>query len=429
MVNDKIGRLNGASLSTRLVIEMAICESPLNEGKKAGILDIQELICLASLMHHMGGISEAINYDVIEPKLVISTFGDVMFNHDFEDTILKSYASIINDSFLSYSIKEYPKYLTETEPVKTVNNLFEDDFSKAWLDEFGFTIDDARMFIEKLEEYGLKQQELVYKISYENILEMFDEKTKKITKKIIHELIIYHRKSWTKIPSPFKSTDWQPWKFRRRFSLSMRPLVQLDDSNFLVSPQHIRNAFFYLVRCSHSATLDENHFSSRLMKKWIGDARRTNGLAFNSKVANRLQELGWMVREEIKLTEILNQKLSDFGDVDVLAWNSKLNIVAIIECKALDFAKTQGEIARQLYDFKGQKTVKGKKDRLLKHMYRLDVLKDNTDQLSKFTNINSDIAIKGYVVFSNTVPMVFNDNRSYKDQIEFLTFDQLEQLG
>jgi len=56
-----------------------------------------------------------------------------------------------------------------------------------------------------------------------------------------------------------------------------------------------------------------------------------NGLGFNSKVANRLIELGWTVREEIKLTEVLDKKLPDLGDV--LAWNSKSNIVAIMNVK------------------------------------------------------------------------------------------------
>lgn len=67
---------------------------------------------------------------------------------------------------------------------------------------------------------------------------------------------------------------------------------------------------------------------------------------------------------------------------------------------------------------------------MLKHVYRLQVLNENREKLSKFTGINCDkVIIKGYVVFSNTVPMVFNDNRSYKDEIEFLTFDQLEDLA
>ena len=429
VVNNRIGLLNAASLSSRLVIEMAICECPLVGGKEAGVLDTQELICLASLMHHLGGLSEAINYDAIEPKLVISTFGDVMFNHDFNDTILQSYADKINESALSVSVEKYAEHLVEPNPVKSVNNLFEDDFTEAWINEFGFTIDDARLFIDTLEDHGLKKNELVYKLSYENLLGMFDEQIAVVIKRIIHELVIYPRGSWNKIPSPFKSADWQPWRFRRRFSLIMRPLVRFDDTNFLISPQHVRNAFIYFAKSCHNAVLDENHFSSNLMKKWVGKTRKTNGLAFNTRVANKLQELGWAVREEIKLTEVLNKKLEDWGDIDVLAWNKKLQIVAVIECKNLDFAKTKGEIARQLYDFKGQENEKGKKDRLLKHVCRLGVLNDNIDKLSKFTEIISDTSLKGYVVFSNTVPMVFNDNRLYKDQIEFLTFDQLEKLG
>ena len=428
VVNKKISVLNGASLSSRLVIEMAICECPLIGGREAGVLDIQELICLASLMHHMGGLSEAINYDAIEPEVVISTFGDVMFNQNFDDNTLKLYAYKLNESALASSVDEYEKHLTENEPVKAVNNIFEVEFSKAWVDEFGFTIDDVRLFIDALEDYGLKKDTLVYKISYDNLVKIFDEETIIITERIIQELVIFHRDSWTNIPHPFKSVDWQPWRFRRRFSLILRPLVQYDDTNFYISPQHIRNAFNYLVRSCYYATLDENHFSSKLMKKWIGNARGRNGLAFNTKVAKRLQELGWTVREEIKLPEILNQKLDDFGDVDVLAWNEKSNVVAVIECKDLDFAKTQGEIARQLYDFKGQANEKGKKDRLLKHIYRVNELNENLEKISTFTGITSDISLKGYVVFSNTVPMVFDDNRLYKDMVEFLTFEQLEQL-
>lgn len=431
VVKNKLGLLNGASLSSRLVIEMALCESPLKGGKKAGILDIQELMCLASMMHHFGGVSEAINYDAIEPKVVISVFGDVMFYHDFNDTVLEPYLTKFNENDLSASVKEYAKHLIEEETVESVNHLFDDEFSNAWMDEFGFTIDDARLFIDKLEDYGFHKEELVYKISYQELLKLFDAtKITKVSKRIVQELVIYPRDSWNTIPKPFKSADWQPWRFRRRFSLMMRPIVQFDDETFLISPQHIRNSFFYLVRSCHSAALDENHFISNSMKKLIGKVRKTNGLAFNTTVANKLEELGWTVREEIKLTEVLNKKLEDLGGIDVLAWNKQLQTVAVIECKDLDFAKTQSEIARQLHEFKGQTSDKGKKDRLLMHVCRIKTLNENLDKFSKFTGINFDesTGIKGYAVFSNNVPMVFNDNRLYKDEIEFLTFDQLEDL-
>lgn len=429
VVDDKIGRINAVSLSTRLIIEMAICESPLNGGKKAGILDIQELMCLASMMHHLGGLSETINYDAVKPMLVISAFGDILYNLDFEETILKSYTSAVNSTFLATSVQEYKNNLLEQMPTGEVNHLFEDNFMNSWIDEFGFSVDDARFFRDQLEEYGYRLNKLVYKISYNDLLGLFDEEKKEIVERIIRGLEIFHRNFWTIIPPPFKSTDWQPWRFRRRYSLIMRPLVRFDDSNFLISPQLIHDSFYYLVRSCSDAAIDENHFSSRLMRKWIGDARKNNGLAFNKKVADRVQELGWETRIEIKLTEILNKKLPDFGDIDVFAWNKKLKIVALIECKDLNFAKTQGEIARQLYDFKGQKNENGKKDRLLKHIERINVLNNNLTQVSTFTQIHSGLDIKGYVVFSNPVPMLFNDIRFYKDQIDFLIFDQLEKLG
>jgi hypothetical protein len=431
VVQEKIMSLNGASLSSRLVIEMAICECPLIGGKEAGILDIQELMGLASSMHHYGGLSESINYDAIQPKLIISTFGDVMFYPDFYDTVLKSYVNKLNESELSSSIENYAEHFIEPTPVGTINHLFEKEFIEAWLDEFGFSFDGVRLFVDTLEDYGFKKNELVYKASYQELLGLFDDDFLDIAKIIIQHLSIYPRNLWQTIPAPFKESDWQPWRFRRRFSLIMRPIVRFDDNNFLISPQHIRNAVIYLGRSCHYAALDENHFSSKLMKKWIGDTRKTNGLAFNTKVASKFQELGWIVREEIKLTEVLNQKLKeDFGDIDVLAWNQKQKVIAVIECKDLEFAKTEGEIARQLYEFKGQLNEKGKKDRLLKHVHRLQVLNENINKLSKFTRIDCDkIVIKGYVVFSNTVPMVFNGNRSYKDEIEFLTFEQLENTA
>lgn len=42
--------------------------------------------------------------------------------------------------------------------------------------------------------------------------------------------------------------------------------------------------------------------------------------------------------------------------------------------------------------------------------------------------MNSEFTVKGYVIFSNTVPMIFNDSRLFQEEIKFLTFDQLEQL-
>ena len=119
------------------------------------------------------------------------------------------------------------------------------------------------------------------------------------------------------------------------------------------------------------------------MQKWIGNLVKENGLSFNTKVKDKFIELGFNAREEIKLTEIFNKKIvEDFGDIDVFAWSKEKKIVYAIECKDLEMAKNQSEIARQLYEFKGQiREINGKnrKDRLYKHYLRCEELKKDLE--------------------------------------------------
>ena len=90
---------------------------------------------------------------------------------------------------------------------------------------------------------------------------------------------------------------------------------------------------------------------------------------------------------------------------------------------------TLGEVARQLSEFRGVKSSKGKKDRLYKHLVRLQELQTDIEGLAKFTNMDKSLNLKAYVVFSNIVPMTFNEKRLHKNKIEFLTFQQLDSLN
>ena len=167
------------------------------------------------------------------------------------------------------------------------------------------------------------------------------------------------------------------------------------------------------------------------MQKWIGNLVKENGLSFNTKVKDKFIGLGFNAREEIKLTEIFNKKIvEDFGDIDVFAWSKEKKIVYAIECKDLEMAKNQSEIARQLYEFKGQiREINGKnrKDRLYKHYLRCEELKKDLESVIKFTKVDNDFELKALVVFSNIVPMNFDENRNFIDEIDFLSYEELNE--
>lgn len=430
VVINKISEYNMASLSSRLVIEMAICECSVNCGKNAGKLDIQELLSLASFMHVIGGLSEAIKYEAVPAKITISSFGDVLFDPSFNDMMVRKYGYKINQMMLNYEADKYGDKFKRQEYLEETNNLIDSNFMNAYVAEFCYTIDDARLFIDFLEDYGLKINKLVYSIGYKELIELFEPQQKEIFIKILDSLILYSRGEWTLIPKPYKETDWQPWKFKRRYSLVMKPIVEIDSFErlLIISPEMLRRGYVNLVRNIYEGYLEAEQFQSKSMQKYIGDTVKNRGLKFNIEVKEKFIALGFEAHNDIKLTRILNKKMENFGDIDVFAWNKEKNIIYAVECKDLETAKTQSEIARQLYEFKGQINDKSKKDRLYKHYLRYKELIKDLDGVRKFVKFDSDFELKVLVVFSNMVPMNFDTNRNFIDEISFCSFDELEQL-
>ncbi len=95
------------------------------------------------------------------------------------------------------------------------------------------------------------------------------------------------------------------------------------------------------------------------------------------------------------------------SDIDVLAWSTATGLVMLIECKRLLFAKTIGEIADQLNDFRMGRDPSGKNN-LERHVERFHWLDVNRTGLERITGIPaSTMKLKPLIVTSRTVPMQF----------------------
>ena len=66
-----------ADLTSRILVETAVCESPLEGGYEIGSLDLSPLMARASLLYHMGNLSDAIEKGVTEPRIVIAGNGEI----------------------------------------------------------------------------------------------------------------------------------------------------------------------------------------------------------------------------------------------------------------------------------------------------------------------------------------------------------------
>ena len=425
-ISERLFQNNAASVSTRIIIEMALCECPLGKGFKPGKTDLTKLLAYAAVMYQLGGNSDAIHYGAMAPEVRISPLGDVMFRTQFTDDVLHPFGMHYESGNLSRHASKYDTLYEQSEAYEKVEPVLNQEYVLAWKEEYGFGIDEARQYTDILEDYGLQLREPYYVIKRSELLAVMRNATGSDTQeslnKYLDALSFIPRANWDSVCNDFSKNDIWPWRFRRRLSCISRPMLQINntsDPTFLIAPAFVRDGVNYLMTRGYDASLDEKFYRTKVMRRWIGARRNAEGHAFNDDVAEWMREMGWHAESNVKLTTILNKKLNDdYGDVDVLAWRSDKRRVLVIECKDLEFAKTHGEIARQLYEYRGEYDSRDRPDRLRRHLERADVLSRDAIGVAKYVGLEPTVTIEAHIVFRNPVPMWHSPSDSLK-QIGF----------
>ena len=411
---ERISSNNAALTGSRIIIEMAICESLEHGGKVPNKLDVAKLITYATAIFQYGNLSDAIMYELVKPHLRLSTYGDVQFDHTSYDTVINPYSKLVQTVMIDHASEKYDDHFSEPKVHEKVEGLLGQEFEYAWYQEFGISIDEARKILDIFENIGLDRNEAVYELTCSELF--YQASAHGISdialKAFMDRFTLPRRPGWMDLTSGFRVGDISPWRFRRKLSLTSRPLIILEDK-VIVSPSLIRRGVLYCLANSYDASLDGSFFNTQVMKKWIGEQRNKSGHSFNQEAADKFSNLGWKVEADVKISKILNERTDkDFGDVDVLAWNPSKKVVYLVECKDLEFAKTQGEIAKQIYEFRGVNRSNGKPDRLRKHIDRFHILDEKIDKLKDYLKLESIDELRVVLLFKQTVPISYCNSDS-----------------
>jgi len=427
VMRDHEFKLNAVFQAGRNLMEIALCESLLEKGDVPGDLDISRLLASAAELFHIGGWSDLIFWEMMEPTLIVRPLGDVHANLDFLDTVLDSFGSATSEYRYMHSVKGYSKNLEQLGVDPEISGKLDEQFVKAWIEDFGVDIDAYRRFLDAVENAAVEEQTAILKISRSDLINLAE--TPELGEKIVESLTLASRTTWRDLPEGYGEKDIASWKFRRRLSVLRRPLLQLNDErdpSMLFAPGLLREGFIYMFMNYLNGSYQDIHLGPA-MRRYAGYVRKKDGLQFNCEVAKRMPELGWQVALEINVTKILGKSLDkNYGDVDVLAWDMSSGRVLIMECKDLQLRKTYGEIAEQLSDFKGAVTADGKRDLLRKHLDRVQVLREYSSQVKKYLGITGNCAIESHIVFRHPVPMLFADGL-IREQVNLHVFSDLEK--
>src|SRR5690606_33392979 len=74
---ERISEFNGGSLSTRILIEIALRECPEEGGAEAGTIDLARRMAKATQMHSISKWCEAIRYATKKTEIRITLFGNM----------------------------------------------------------------------------------------------------------------------------------------------------------------------------------------------------------------------------------------------------------------------------------------------------------------------------------------------------------------
>jgi len=448
VIADHDMELNSVLFPSRILIEFAICECPTNGGVRPGHLDVSSLMAKANAISQLGGWSDAIHLGAMPPNLTITPLGDVQACTEFESSVLMPFAKKGFHGRITTAIEDYEENFQPPSVRDASESEIDTEFEKAWYEEFGFHVNGLRKFMDAIEDIGIAREQAVFRIRKNELVSLLkSECESNEVGRFLHTFSLLPRESWRVIPEEFDETDIQPWRFRRQLSAVRRPIIQLDwseDPELIVAPGAIRECIVHVIRSYHEGSYHEQYRDpkgeqrsrfGKAMRKWYGKRRNDRGSKFAKLVAERIAELGWNVAKvELEVRGILGYRkdpdygdVSQFGDVDVLAWNESAKRVLVIECKHLHYHKATGEVAEQLTDYRGRMKRNGKPDDLLKHLNRLEILTARSAALCRAIGIDDGIEIEGWILFRNPVPMLY----AWKDleaKTKIATFDDIENV-
>jgi len=397
-----------ASISYRSLIEMAVCAAkPQGDFPSRATIDG---ICgdIAALVE-MASLSDAVHFGLTEPQLTITKSGGIKCADTYLQDLVMPYVKEGSVESFRSSAKSYDRFYEAgaLPPKSDLVGVYGQELDRAFQCEFGIGLEEYADIFGELLDLALEEGSSVVRTTSLFVRQRLIEKREMSTTSadaFFEHFVLRPRRKWEEAPEGFTQREVYPWRFRRRLSLLMRPVVSLSgdtDSTLLYGVRLLETSIRYIVHVIKEGWLPQQSCLSSGMSEFIGALAAKRGREFQNYVASTLRELGWCTYEGVLLTELGGT--AGLGDIDVLAWHPLNYVLLVVECKRLKPAKTTGEVGEQLHVFQGKKG-----DRLERHLNRYEWIKAHVKSLERRLGISCDSTrIAPLVVTNVRVPMRF----------------------
>lgn len=388
-------------ITSRIIIEMAVCTCPERGGQMPSEGDIDFLCGQIAYLTATAAQSDVVRSGAVAASLEISAIGEVEFGDDLNNLMFPYLTSAFEKEHMG-DVDRYEEFFEVKEHgTKSEEEVFGTNFVESFRTEFGISPGGLARLGVLLTEDAVDKQAVVISRSRESLVDFMreNEYSHDEIQGFMTTFLLVPRKRWDAVAKPFRGKDWWPWRFRRRLSLMARPIVALNDAELVYAPGFCEDSFRHVVMNCYQGGFETEYFDSSRMKEYTGRENARRGAAFNQAVAEIFSSMGWSIRTEVQMSELETPESAASGDIDVLAW--KGDEVCICECKELLFARTISEVSEQLSRFRGKTG-----DDLFKHLRRAEWVRANPQCLRRIVESRAP-QIRSLLVTSKIVPMEF----------------------
>ena len=399
-------RRDRATLAYRILVEMALCECA-TDGPPPSTADMDCLCAEVVRLIELAYQSDALRWDLAKPEIEVRANGMLSYDDAFIRETVIPYVQACSERMLAGHAESYEDLYKElpTE-AKPASELYDEGFLSAFEAEYGMSVDSYIDAHAELVDMAFERKTNVVSSAKDEIAQRLWDNRGLCSEEVeafFSSFVLAHRERWDEVPADFGRRDFYPWRFQRRLSLTMRPVLDMtgDGSQILYAVGQLKQAFGYLLDLARSGMLRQDNCRSDEMRSYLGKVADEKGGEFEVEVADHARTLGWEARQGIPMTSLTAP--ASLGDVDVLVWRDGCTIAFAIECKKLKFAKTIGEVGDQLSDFVGESS-----DLLGKHVARVEWLNKHIQQVRAAAHLPDEVCEVLVLLVTNApVPMKF----------------------
>lgn len=387
-LNETFKDIDRTSLPTRCLIEhIAACPG---KGKIIPSQeDIDGLLAMMDEIINWGMIGDQVSYDLYDIKIDVLKSGRLGTDKNLSKEVFSPFSVSKSVETVSDAIENYQSNY-DNLPVDNDKKKFTEKTEDAFEEHYGVTLTQLLQFTHVLSRICfLKDPGCSVYYEDELILEILKTLPELKKDKIIillNHFSLFKRKHIMDIPEGMESFDVYPWRYNRRLSLNLKPLIKVFDDKekkykYYMGPRQIIKSgqfLLYLFDSGKLRTAPDSKLSSL-----IGKNLSRKGDEFTNQVYDFLKEksLDIIIDKEVFInTKSQLKHVKDIGDIDVLVINKAKKSIYLLECKNTEAAKNIKQMVDEVNHLFGSDSKKGW---IEKHNERYNWVKENKKLISE----------------------------------------------